>query len=1499
MTIPSVRLPGTFAIPSLAPVYIDGIPVAMAGIPSSGTNSTQDFWSSQLRLAGDPTAEQLTVTLGQQRLINYIALDLPHFPHTMAFYWWDGTRWQPVVGNTGAPLEIITTGSVPAVVANPAALNTRQNPYHYGAGHWVHYDEQIQPVTTSKLLLTGARPAPAAGMQLPLNAAHKAVPYPLGVRNLDFGLRLLTSGDVPPRRRSPVTRSMRQPFTTTTDVNGSPVQVAIRENRASDMLSGGTWKCAPQPTADAVVCLYLDSRDTSGNPQVIDRFYLEPVTSGVRFNLYYTSSVPPEGTQFDALDDPVLDELLIAAGTQVPVTVPGGISFSRWPGWLTLSNQAAGTVANAPWWTGVEIIPAFGYSDSGTYVIADAGLLQLSFADGTWTVTMPSPGISEGVNQPSGGVLGQWAFEFSPGDRLQFIAGFDGQSFFAWSPLGIMFQTPVSPPVPPAPVFRFGGLQDINPASQVLAGNYTLTSFILKQELADLTVGGQGGIPPSFLAFAQDPGGYVSPPLGSDQSSTRNAVARFHPDFILGAVCPWGFVGGLGQAYESCTWIPVQRSYALAKGFVEFDPVTAAAWKFEFTSLQPEPFEYLQPVQVTARYFRPQALPPAEQASPSTPAVLDAGLGVGQNVAPSVLFNDAPPPRRDPTPGIALPNEVLFAPDPQAASQMSRLGGHLYNFQRWQPPHCVPVTPVSGPSAYQQHTVTVTSRVAYFVALSSVVMYRLDYTAADDTPMYTETFADAANIAVDTLTPGGWTFVPGQGLVAPSNLAPGSGAAVQSQVFNSMHAVTGVQFATIQSDPLQLLADADFSDPEFANWGPVGDAQPITQSANTAQLGVMAQVSRAMGAPDLNVIVPPSSWAYLESAYASWAALLTGVPAWYDFRQPPATQAMGGIAYKGQPVATVGAGRLYAAARVFSPAALTAPLYLQLIDGLTGAVIAEAEQAVAGGSVTEWFAGYTIGQVLVSQSTWTSVEAAYPTWASVTTAAITWAQADTSEKPLGSTVSVQLIQKVSTPDTWDVDNISVFEDGLVWEFSNDGGATWYPAYDVRNNPHGVVPFPPAQPGEGTQLMWQVSAYQPGLTVAALAIRPWYATWPRGIMPRVAGVGHGPNMSPQDHYAPIEQDPRWQLSSSPVPDSWFFSIRQALGISSPASDFPGPPQPAPDVVLGDALVWEPPAVAALEPQTYTDIYSNTYTDQYAPADGGDVYTDIYSDAYGQDYLVITGSEHAGSAALAAAVTLSATALRIPLPAFGLGADLGQVGASDPSVAAWITGTGLALPARRIALGNQIPETLAGSLASGDAGLRRVLFDIRPDSTTTLGQLDIFLASCQAGGLEASVSIWAGADMAFTDLSDWLTMIPAYAAVIHRNGYQVVLTVANHSIATGWLSAWYPGDEFTDVIAPTFWCTGPAPGSGGDTLASAQAFADAHGKPFGLAGFGVDHTLYTVAQGQAFISYVQGLFTARVAAAKPNYDLIWPGAGSYSVLTAPNGLLAAYRTLAGAL
>lgn len=1459
----TIALPGSFPVAPLAPVYIDGIPAALVSPPAAPRAAGQDFWSSQPRFAGDPAAEELIISLGQSRLMNYISLDLPHFPHVARLWWWDGSAWQPLLTASGVQLTIITSGSVPAVVDNPAAIAAGLNPYHYGAGHWVRHNEAIRPVTTTRLLLHVQRPAPRSGTRIPHGPNGQPVPYPLGARNIDFGLRISSPADVPVMPRSPVSVTMRQPFTTSVDVNGSPVQVAARENRAADLLQGATWRSAPQPSSASVVTLYVDSRDAAGQPQLIDAFHLEPVTSGPRFNLYWSAGPPPE-TDFAAIDDPIAQGILVPDGTEPPRVTAQGIRFGALPGWLDLSNQASGASTTAPWWAGLEIMPSFSSADSGSWTVADAGIFAVTFSAGAWTVTAPD-----------GGVLGRWQFSFAQGDRLRFVIGFNGAVIFAWSSAGGALFQASSAATAQAAVIRFGGAQ----GSSQGAGNCILSAFILKQEAASLTA----GIPASFTAFAAGPASYVS---GS--AASVNAVARFTPAFVISRFCPWGFVGGLGAAYEACSWTMVPRSYVLARGYAEFSPVKASAWKFEFTNLQPEPYDYAAPPAPSARYFPPQFQPGASIVSPTTPAVLDAGLSVNQATAPGIFFNDVPPAAAaSPAPGRILPTEALYAPDPSAAAQMAQAGGGLYAFQPWQPPHVIPASP-AGPSAYQETSAVVTGRVAYFVALSSIAMYRSDYTAAEDTAQYTDNFADGVNIDPSTITPGGWGFVPGTGLITPANLDPG-GVAAESVILPSAHPVTGLQFATVQSPPVQLLEDADFSDPGFANWAPVGDALPLSVSDAFPQLGIMAQVTRG-SAPILSVR-QPSSWAWLQSAYASWAVLEAAVPRWFDFGQPPVTAALGGLGYTGSPVALPPGGRASVAARVFSPVALTAPLYLQLLNGATGAVIAEAEQAVAGGSVTEWFAGFTIGQGTVSGNAWAQVESSYASWAAAN--GKTWDDIDTSVTPFGATVTARLVQKVSTGDVWDVDNISVFAEALAWQFSVDGGATWSNAYDVRNNPRGAVVFP----AKGTQLKWRVTGYQPGLAVSSLSIRPWYVTWPRGVPARPAGIGHGPNIGPQDHYAPVENDPLWQASSSPVPDDWFFSVRQAIGVAQPADDFPGPAIAPPNAGLRSGFAWTPPAPAALD-QTWTDIYADTYTGTYALADGGDIYTDTWCDVYGVNNPATTGTVRPGAAAFSAAATAAFSAGIIPLADYGVGADLGPVPASDTSVSAWIAGTGEPIPARRIALGNQIPASLAASDAAQDAGIRRVLFDIRPDGTTTPAQLDAFLASCAAGGLAASVSIWAGADAVFADPQDWLDLLSAYVPVIRRYGYPHVLAVSNDAFSSGWVSSWYP-QGLVDVIAPEFWCQGPAPGSGAPTLAVAQMFADARGLPFGLSGFGADHALFTAAQGSAFCAYVTALFTARTAAAKQCYDLLWLGTGTYSVITGPPALLTAWRAMAQAL
>ena len=1652
---PTVVLPGSIGIPASAPIYVDGVPVKSVETTSRGGHSNHKFWSSQAHLPSAEIEENLVISLAHNRILNYISLKISHFPLDMAVFYFSNNigHWEPVRRSNGAPLVFRVRGSVPATVNSAAALSSETHPFHYGAGHWVAFDEDLTNIAADKLRFTAVRPLSQGSNDAgtyPRDPHGKIVAYPIGIQDLDFGFTVDDPGDVPWTARSGQVPTEREPFTDTDDCNGNPMLIALRENRATDLLAGLTWRSAPQPRSDAVVNLYVDARDVNGNPQVIDRFYLDPVTSGPKLNLYY-SATGPANTEFAALDDPILFPLVQVSGSQLPTVSEDGWLFPGVPGWVTLSNQGLGTQSNLPWWVGLEVQPQFGSGDSGSYMIADSGLLQLYFQAGTWFATL------------AGSVVASWQFTHNPGDTLHFLAAYDGQHINIWTPAGQMVTCAAGTPVPSAATFRFGASLEFGNGGPSWPGNYALTAFVLKQE--QVIVSSIDGVPDQFLAFAAGGAAYVAPP-GDASPDTPNSIARFHGSFVLGTVNPGGFVGGPGSSFESCTWTPVSRNYALARGYLEFDPTLAAVFKFEFTSLTPEPVDYIGQTSSTMKSQPPT--PTMSPAESGQPVAIDPGLHVLATVAPSLSFSDAPPPNPAATPGTSLPTEALYVTDPVAAAQTAQAAGSLYNFQQWRPSQ-YPVQPgapdrqvATSQHSYQEMDLPVTSRVGYYVGLSSITMYRVSYLADNDTEQYVDNFGDTVNIDPASLDQANsWTWGPGMLLSPGSTAYP---AQVQSPIFNSTHLVRGVQFATVQSDPVQLLNDPDFNDPALANWEAVGDAAALTFAPVNAQLGNMVQINRQGGV---------YGWAYLTSNGQTWAAIMAQFPTWAAILNNNVSNAYGGMAYAGEPVPTTGAGRVYAAARVFAPAALDAPLTLQLLDGATGSVLSEESQTVLGGTVTEWFTGYTLGSATPGTGTWATMMSTYATWAAIpqagspgsqlaswdfedgtdgwtgfeatvaqsavfassgtrsllvtatsgaagaglwqgqspafpvvpgkfyaatatvdcpatlgqvnvtlnwldsthtfisgsggatqsitggtsalvsvvggqaptnaayvevvvadhegsTTGTLfytdnvalnhssspTWGSIDLTVLASGATITAQLIQQDSTGDTWQVDSIAVFEDAIVWEFSNDGGASWWPAYDVRNDARGVMMFPPPANGQGAQLMWRLQGYAPGLAVSGLVIRPWYSVWPFGVLPRPGGIGFGPNVSPGDHYTQVENDPRWQIDASPVPASWYFRTRQALGlVNQPPLPEPAPVQP--EFGLGSALVYEAPEVIPSEEPAYSDFYEDTYIDTFGVPDAGDVYTDTFDDVYGLPAVGVvylpeytatyqaTYGESAtvsGAAASVSAVTTLATATEFTPPPPLLGAALGQVAGGSGTVTSFVSLTSQPLAARRVFFGNAIPASLGASLVSADAGVRRVSMDFWPDATTTPAQLGTFLASCATGGLDAEVTIWAGeAASTFDTPEEYFAILDAYVPVIRLNGYTFVWAEQNSLIVhDNVLASWYPGDDLVDVIAPSFYCEGATPGTPGvDSLAVAEAFADIHGKPLGLCEFGADHTSVTEAQGDAFLAYIQGLFAARAAAGKLNGDLIYDDTGGNALAGAPASFVTLYRQIGSAL
>lgn len=1226
--------PGSISTPSRSPLYVDSIPVAQVAPPSSKGQqapSGQRFWSSEPRPYSDPSNEILTLTFAAPQLINYIAVDLPHFPHqaSLACLTADGT-WQWIRDTGGTPLQWLVSGSVPAQVNSAAALAAGLNPWHYGAGHWLHQDSMITPVTCTGLILVGVRGLGQVGGifpgQLPTDASGNAAPYPLGARNWDFGYRVRQRSDVPWTPRSPAQPTEYQSFGTSSDVNGTPVQLTLRENRASDLLNGLPWKCAPQPVSSAVVNLYADTRDSSGNAQVIDRFYADPTTSNVNLNLYYTASAP--ASAFQATDNPLGTGIVTVTGSVLPVTDTEGLSLSSSSSSVSVTTQGTGASFGSPWWAGWEIQPQFPGTDGGSYMISDLGFGQLSYSAGAWMFSL-------GYGNP----VASWPAAHAVNDRLQFAMGWDGAQLSCWSRQAAAITTVPCSGFAPTQAMTFGAPQSAPWGA--LNGNYRLTSFILKLE-APQPDPYEGGVPVQWLGWGSDPQGYTAPPGGPPSSSTTdNACTRFDLSFVLGepgsGQSPYGFNGGLGTAWSSCTWTPVQLSYQLSAGYIQFPPVTAAGFRFEFTGLAPQTYDYYESTPQTAQVF-PANAPAAAASAPAmsqpgsssvtaaltgpnspvgqltVPPSADTGMVINQQLASGSTYTDAPAQPQPYAPGANLPTEALYATDAVSGSQLAASGGSLFNFQQWQAqPQGAQKQVTTGTQSYQQVSVPQQSRIGYFAGLSSITMYRVDYTATSDTAEYIDTFGDTAGIAPAALdAPATGPVIPWDWsanlLSVPVSLPPASSAQLYSPVYNSAHTVTAVQFAAVQSGPVQLLPDPAFTDTALPFVTAIGDALPLTVSSSASSpLGSLVMVQRQPG----QVL-----WSAAMASYPLWSSFTSPQLSWLQLEGNPATSPYGGIAYTGAPLQLTAAGRVHIAARVFASAALSAPLYLQLLDGPTGSVIAEEPVTVTPGMPTEWYASFTIGEPQNPLTlSWTQVQAAEPTWGA--TAGDTWSQIDISVPALGQSVSWQLVQYGLTSDGWGVDNVSVFEDAIVWEFSNDGGYSWWQAYDINANPSGALVFPLARPGYGTQLQWRVLGYRPNLTVSSLAIRPWYSIYPRGVPPRISGIPHGPNVQAQDYYTTIGKDPYWQTWSNPVPQDWYWTYQQLLQQSTTYSQLPGIPPSQPDIVLGHGLV-VPLAEVTYGGATVTDQYSGPYGFFYGIVDSSDVYTGNFgNDVYNSD------------------------------------------------------------------------------------------------------------------------------------------------------------------------------------------------------------------------------------------------------------------------------------------
>jgi hypothetical protein len=1100
------------------PLYVDGSPLdainfvkieATKYISSERSKSDTTFWSSVPRRQADTTTEVYEVALTSRQLVNTLAFSLARFPHRVMVQYQDADgNWLALRQSFGTPVEYAVTDSLPATISPQAVQQGALHPQHYGAGHWIRHKALLKPVKTRRirLLLTRGVGAP------PVDHLGNTVPYSLGVRELALGYRVVDKKNVPRGRRHPTVRTEFDPFSTGVDSLGSPLAYSVRENRADDLLNGLSWRSEPMPVPDAVVSLYLDTRDADGVAPVVDRFRIDPLTPGVQLNLYYSND-DSESVSFKASEDILSFPRSFALGAVTQKDE--GLEFGTPDASVTLDNTFLQWRGNHPWWIGYNFTPNFDETDTLTRVLLDTGNLLVTLTAGVLSAQLGTRTISQNLT-------------FDVGSRLTFVLVFYDNALWLVSPSGPAStgggDNGIADELASIAQIRFGSNID----DLVGSANIVLNGFIIKQE----TQADPVALYDSFVANSDD---FLAKPEFDydDTGGTDNALVRFHPSFPtpgVSSVNPLGFVGGTGDLYEDKEWTPVARDFRLERGMLHFPPVRAKYFKFEFTELVAEPYDTF--AQVTRRVKRhPQwLLEQNKKNKKGGPRKANAKGGFSTSIDESAYRTNYRDERRTFPVGFYPISATTSAvsSDPSLAQRMRQISSY-YNLVKWLPGTLNTKWRSKGKHSYQTVDIDHVHRVAYFVGINAIEMFRLDYTADDDSEQYIEVFHDDAN-----LTTNEWVLGDTSAQVA---VVP---AVMQSKVLASRRKVRAVQFATVQSPPIQLIQDADFLDSTLATWDAYGDAAPLTFSQELeTDLGSTVRVSRQLGAVAQN-------WDDVEYIYPNWN-LIEGTP-WQDLESDGSGLNVGGIEGN-QIVASTAQGRLYAAARVFVNETLSSPLYLQIVTE-DNEVVSEEQIEPQPGQITEWFTGYTIGAGGESTALdWDGMEATYADWDAVE-AAGSWNQAAQETAFLTTRVKPRLIQYGLSDDEWDVDNISLFNDPIVWEFSNNGGSTFHTVYDIRNNPDGVFVFPDydvldPSPGYSTKLSWRVTAYHPSAWVTSLIVRPWYTGLSLGIPHREAIQYGGPNSSPWDDYPEIHEDPHWMMWDVPVPQDWWFRFRRDI------------------------------------------------------------------------------------------------------------------------------------------------------------------------------------------------------------------------------------------------------------------------------------------------------------------------------------------------------------------
>lgn len=1037
-------------IDRLPVIYLNNYLRRVFGPPEPGYPHER-FWSTPQRPQDDPRTDVLEAQLTGERIVNYLSFELPRFPHTAVVEYFNEKSgvWTQIYKRT-------MNSCVPTSLnPNPELPNPR-HPQHTYPDHWELVGVRLDaPVTFRRIRFRMTRHENTKGprwwkglgwtrkwtgsrWELVRRWKWTDTPYSLGVRGVEIGYRIHSRADI------------QVPVSAGTDSFGATVEYSLKEHPARSINSGGFWKSEPQPVTNAVVSLYADARTALGEAQTVDSMYLDPLSPGPHFTIYYSNDEPGDSWPASAREI----EADIEGEAEVRTT---GLNWGSDVGTFNIDQSVIQVDTTKDWSFYVSITPRWFSSEANTYTVFDIHGHRLVLGHGMARLLGPH---GAAVSTP---------VVFSANANLRIVGGRDGETLnlsikVASGPEVEVEVEAAAPTNPRNPTLRIGAA-----FSSPRGLNSLMTYFMIKQA------------PPTTSAFMASPQATVELAPTND-----SALLRFSTSFITEDNAT-GFLGGVANHFAALAWRPISLDFTLQRGTISIPPTRAKYFKFEFTNLVPEPYESFIPMTRTIRVFPPEAQV-QETPNPLTVGARHPGLDTLASLYGDrdVRFRDSTDyaANASGTTGASIdasnsPTDAYVASNPAIAGQVK--GRSELEYVDWHQGMTAPRFSQDGVHNYHEIEVRHDTKVGFFVGLADLRFYRIDYMSTDDPVAYYERFDDAENIATST-----WDL-------DPNRLASGDGVGLeaQSKVFDSANNVRAVQFATQQTPPTQIMQDDDFLDEEFLsatdwtdtdNWHRYDDAVLAYEKGAVTIFRNVVTGGTPVG--DAEPIVAPPSHPIAGGGGASIGS-----------------SGSGGV--ESPQVLPSEEGSVWAAVRFTPEIELDIPYLLQIVRADTEVVLVEKEVTGLVGETREEYIGYEIGSIA----------------------------------PASTPLRIRFIQIGVATSKVRLDTLSLFDSGILWEFSVDGGTSWTKSFGgVRNNPFGVISFK----DPGRQLVWRVRASRPGMYVTSLQIRPMY----EGMQPsRLMTELRGPAISTFDRTPPITEDPEFAIWSKPVPYSWFLASRR--------------------------------------------------------------------------------------------------------------------------------------------------------------------------------------------------------------------------------------------------------------------------------------------------------------------------------------------------------------------